>query len=336
MIRFYRIILLLSVALWTVSCSRESDTVTALAVHPTRSEIVYAVTNDDIYKTRDGGKSWAPVHQGLGGARVISIAVHPFYTSTVFAGTLGDSVYRSMTGGQQWSIINAGMKEHVAVVNGFVFDPRDQETLYAATTVGIFKTRNNGLLWEGIPNIGLSSIYIVSLVLDRSKPDIIYAGTSGGVYKSLDGGESWKTAYNGMIEDKPETALSLGINGLIQDPETPDILYAATTRGIFKTTDRAASWFPLSVADEKGDLFVSAVIMDPERPQVLYAGTTRGLFKSADGGLHWTPINQGLTNTHVRALVMHPKNHRVLYAGTHGGLFQSGDEGKNWTAVPFR
>ncbi|MBI5197085.1 MAG: hypothetical protein HZA19_00585, partial [Nitrospirae bacterium] len=160
----YRIILLLSVALWTASCSRQSHTVTALAVHPVSSEIVYAVTNDGIYKTRDAGKSWSPVNQGLGATRVISIAVHPVYTSTVFAGTLGDSVYRSMTGGQQWSIINAGMKEHVSYVNGFVFDPRDKETLYAATTVGIFKTRNNGLLWEIVPNIGLNSIYIVSLV----------------------------------------------------------------------------------------------------------------------------------------------------------------------------
>jgi photosystem II stability/assembly factor-like uncharacterized protein len=323
-------------AVVTTTCTRESNTVTALAVHPAKSEIVYAVTNDGLHKTRDAGKSWTPINEGLGAARVISIAVHPVYHSTVFTGTLGDSVYRSMTGGQKWSIINAGMKAHIAVVNGFVFDPRDKNTLYAATTVGIFRTRNNGLLWEEVPNTGLNSIYVVSLILDHDNPDILYAGTSGAVYRSDDAGQTWKTAYTGMIEDSTETALALGVNALVQDPATPDVLYAATTRGIFKSTDRTASWFLLRIGDQKGELFVSALALDPNQPETLYAGTTQGIFGTDDGGETWNPVNQGLANTHVRALVMDANDPRILYAGTHGGIFKSTDGGESWTHLPLR
>jgi hypothetical protein len=39
-----------------------------------------------------------------------------------------DAVYKSPDGGQHWMPYNAGLKEHVSVVNQFVFDPHDSET----------------------------------------------------------------------------------------------------------------------------------------------------------------------------------------------------------------
>jgi photosystem II stability/assembly factor-like uncharacterized protein len=227
------------------------------------------------------------------------------------------------------------MKEHVAVVNAFVFDPRGKDTLYAATTVGIFKSLDNGMLWEVVPNRGLNSIYVVSLVLDRTNPDILYAGTSGGIYRSPDGGQTWEPASKGMVREGLKTALSLGINGILQDPRNPRTFYVASTRGVFKTMDQTATWTPLPFGGGDGDLFVSSLALDPLQSQTLYAGTIKGIFKSIDGGVHWTAMNSGLTNTNVRSLAIQPSHPDTLYAGTHGGLFQSLDGGMTWRALPL-
>src|ERR671918_157649 len=78
---------------------------------------------------------------------IVSIALHPTNPATVYAGTMMDAVYKSPDGGQHWMPYNVGLKEHVSVVNQFVFHPADSERLYAATTVGVFYSGDGGRTW---------------------------------------------------------------------------------------------------------------------------------------------------------------------------------------------
>ena len=80
-------------------CVGKSSQVTAIAMHPETPETLYIATNDNVYKTRDGGLTWAPITEGMGHARILSLAIHPLHTAMVYAGTLGDAVYRSVDGG---------------------------------------------------------------------------------------------------------------------------------------------------------------------------------------------------------------------------------------------
>ncbi|MBI3995128.1 MAG: hypothetical protein HY349_04020, partial [Nitrospirae bacterium] len=296
--------------------------------------ILFIATNDAIYKSRDGGAAWIPLTQGLGHARILSLAVHPIRTAIIYAGTLGDAVYRSMDGGNRWSIINAGLKEHVTVVNAFLFYPKDPETILAATTVGFFKTTDGGLMWEELHNKGLDSVYVVSAALDPNDTNILYGGTSGGVYKTTNGGLSWSLVSSGMIEGEFRTAMALGVNSLVMDPNQSSTLYAGTTKGAFKTTDGAARW--TKIQGGIGDRFIATILIHPKTNMTLYAGTQGGVYKTTDGSEHWTAINKGLTNLNIRSLAMHPKNPEILYAGTQGGLFKTVDGGTTWTALTVR
>lgn len=315
-------------------CNGKSNIVTAIAINPEHPSILFVATNDSVYKTRDDGATWISVTEGLGHARIVSLAIHPKQTSTVYAGTLGDAVYRSVDGGNRWSIINAGMKEHVTYVNAFVFHPQDPETILAATTVGIFKTVNDGMMWDVMPNKGMDSVYVVSAALDPTDTNILYAGTSGGVYKSVNGSMTWREANNGMIHVAPGTALSLGVNSLAMDPSKTTTLYAGTTRGAFKTTDGAVSW--TKIQEGIGERFVATILIHPTANMTLFAGTQNGVYKTTDGGEHWTALNNGLTNLSIRSLAMHPKDPNVMYAGTQGGLFKTTDGGSNWAALTVR
>jgi photosystem II stability/assembly factor-like uncharacterized protein len=324
---------LLAALLSLTACTGKGKTVTYIAINPIHPKIFYIATNDAVYKTRDGGKDWTKLSEGLGGARVISLAVHPQLPSTVYAGTMGDSVYRSMDGGQHWGIINAGMKEHVSVVNSMVFYPGEPDVFFAGTTVGVFKSTNGGLMWEDLPLEGMDSVYVVPMILDHDNPNIIYVGTSGGVYRSPNGGRTWERLFNGMITEKIEPGLSLGVNTLAQDPGTPDDLYAGTTRGAYKSVNRGKLW--TKIAGGLPVTFIAQIIIDPDHAKVVYAGTSDGIFRSRDAGETWSPINQGLTGTNVRCLAMHPKDHKTIYAGSQHGLFRTTDGGDNWTKLPI-
>ncbi|HUK56094.1 MAG TPA: hypothetical protein VLY20_05505 [Nitrospiria bacterium] len=315
-------------------CTGKSNMVTAIVINPENPAIVFIATNDSVYKTRDDGATWVPVTTGLGNARILSLAINPSNPSMIYAGTLGDAVYRSVDGGNRWSIINAGLKEHVTVVNAFIFYPQNSDVILAATTVGLFKTVNGGMMWDDVPNKGMDSVYIVSVAQDPANTNVLYAGTSGGVYKSMNGGMTWRESNNGLIKPGPGTALSLGINSLAMDPVKTTTLYAGTTRGVFKTTDGAASW--VKIQEGIGERFTATVLIQPASSATLLAGTEEGIYKSTDGGEHWMSLDNGLVNRNVRSLVMHPKDPNILYAGTQGGLFKTMDGGAHWTALTIR
>ena len=321
-------IALVTAFLSLTGCTGTNTTVTFIAVHPTRPNFVYISTNDRVYKTRDGGKTWIPIVEGLGGGRVISLAIHPEFPSTIYAGTFGDAVYRSLDGGQRWSIINAGMKAHVSIINSFVFHPENPDIFFAGATVGVFKTTNGGLMWEEMPNKGMESVYVVPVILDHDDPNIFYVGTSGGVYRSGDGGETWERLHEGMIDEMVAPALELGVNTLVQDPLQSDIMYAGTTGGAYKSVNRGRTW--TKIDGGLAETFISHIVLDHENPEIVYTATSKGMFKSPDRGESWTAINEGLTKFNIRSLAMNPKNSQVLYAGTQRGLFKTTNGGMDW------
>ena len=318
-------------------CTQRSDRVVAVAIHPVKPKLIYVATEEAVYKTRDGGTTWARLAEGLSRVRVMNLAIDPQLPANVFAGTLADGVYKSPDGGRRWLPRNAGIQKGTisANVNQLVFDPSDSQILYAATTVGVFQTRDAGQSWTERMR-GMNEInFIVALAVDPIRPNILYAGTSGGVYRSFDGADHWTKTNNGLVPDDAKLAsMALGVNRLLIDPTAPDVVYAGTTQGVFKTLNKGETWARL--AADLGELYVSSLVLEPGNGQHLYMGTSQGIFQSRDGGDTWNATNHGLANLNIRAIVMDPRDPRVLYVGTNGsGLFRSEDGGESWTHVPL-
>ncbi|MGH7207675.1 MAG: WD40/YVTN/BNR-like repeat-containing protein, partial [Nitrospiraceae bacterium] len=95
------------------ACGKQSDSVVAIALHPTKSNIVYVATNEAVYKTRDSGVTWYRLPT-FSARRVTTLAIDPQFPATVYSGTMGDAVYKSPDGGQRWLPHNVGLKEHVS------------------------------------------------------------------------------------------------------------------------------------------------------------------------------------------------------------------------------
>jgi photosystem II stability/assembly factor-like uncharacterized protein len=105
----------------------------------------------------------------------------------------------------------------------------------------VFKSVDGGASWRAV-NAGLRGslfhLWVRVLAIDPATPTMLYAGTADGAFRSANGGASW-TAIGAGLDGPFVTALAI-------DPMRPGTLYAGTgTGGVFKSTDRGASWKPV-------------------------------------------------------------------------------------------
>jgi photosystem II stability/assembly factor-like uncharacterized protein len=329
--------------LWVVvlvgltGCGQRSDTIVSIALHPTKSNIIYLATDEAVYKSSDTGETWIRFEGELTRTRVISLAIDPTLSATVFAGTMGDGTYKSPDGGRTWHQFNAGIQKGTisAIVNQIVFNPRGTEMVYAGTTVGVFRSLDGGRNWVE-RMVGMNEVnFVVSLAIDPQRPNVLYAGTTGGVYRTINGTESWEKKSGGMVAaDAKMASMALGVNGIAVDPTNSDVVYAGTTKGLYKSMDQGEHWAKIEGSIQNA--YVSAIQMDPSQPSTLYLATSDRVQKSEDAGITWQPKINGLDATSIRSLQVSPSDPHVLYVGTNGGgLYRSVNAGESWTRLPL-
>jgi photosystem II stability/assembly factor-like uncharacterized protein len=263
-------------------------------------------------------------------------------------------------GGTAYERVSSGHNGGLGRVNCIVPDPDDSDIIYVGTPAGgLWRTDNGGgwnpadpsasnwdPLTDGLPAIGVSGIAVdpTSPVNNR----ILYILTgdgdgqdtpSIGVLKSFDGGETWfQTGLSWSAIDQV-----FGYK-LVMHPTDPNTLYAATTQGIFQTTDGGLTW----TNQQPGWFF--DIEFQPGSATTMYAVTASTFWRTTDGGGDWDPINGAgcaITGLGVRmAIGVTPADANIVYvlvggvltdgmgnpiAGTFRGLYRSSDGGNCFT-----
>ena len=307
---------------WT-SEGPPGDIITVLAIDPSAPSTIYAGTGmRGIFKSMDGGATWAPADNGLTFSGIGALAIDPSAPSNIYAGTYGGGVFRSSDGGLTWVAPSLGHTN--PYIASLVIDPSDPSTLYAGTDGGgVSKSTDGGATWgETSAGLPLYNYNMVALAIVPSVPSTLYAGTNGaGLFKSTDAGMSWTAVGKG--------AVSVGIQALVTDPDMPDTIYAAG-RGVYVSRDGGATWSEIDHGISRP--LITALAVVPSAPATLYVSTWDGLIlKSADEGNTWSEADAGLMNADVMALAVDPTSPATLYAGTVGrGVYKSVDEGVTW------
>ncbi|MGB5050118.1 MAG: Ig-like domain-containing protein, partial [Caldilineaceae bacterium] len=147
---------------------------------------------------------------------------------------------------------------------------------------------------------------------------------------ALDAGRSHANtaASNWSTNGPPGTTVwSLAI-----DPTNTNNVYAATSDGIYKSTDGGSSWIATSITGFSGNPVFVAI--DPVTPTTVYASREGTLHKSTDGGANWSTITGPAPSFH-RAVAVDPSTPSTLYVGIRGGqsVYKSTDGGTTWSSV---
>ena len=177
---------------WVSANSGLPTNITALAINPITPTSLFAASADTIFRSNDGGASWALVGSSLGVTSISAFAIDPVHPVVIYAGGAG-GVLKSSDGGGTWSLSNSGIT--VPYISALVVNPINTQIVYAAAQYGggIYKSTDGGATWTRLPK-DLMPNGVTSLVIDPANPNTIYAGPylCCGVFKSTDGGATWQ------------------------------------------------------------------------------------------------------------------------------------------------
>jgi hypothetical protein len=301
--------------------------VTVLAVDPKTPTNLYAAGFSGVYKSGDGGSSWALASNGITAPSVDSIVIDPTTPTILYAGSIYGTVFKSIDGAATWTPLG------LSVVVAMAIDPLSTTTVYASQQQnGIQKSIDGGATFNPIGVATLPAFpTFKSLVVDPATSTTIYAGEqSNGIYKSTNGGSTWAPANTGF------TGPIIQVLALAIDPQTTSTLYAAANTsggsGLFKSTDSGAHWNAI-IDDPHDEIGVQAITVDPQTPARVYIGTfSAGVERSINGGTSFVPINTGLPAIGIDVIAIDPKSTDTLLAGTVNGVFATTTAGSAWTS----
>lgn len=199
-------------------------------------------------------------------------------------------------------------------VNCIAFHPTDNNTYWiGAPAGGLWKTSDNGSSWTCLTDsndvMGVSSIIIPT---DYSTSNTIYIATgdrdatdnrSIGVLKSTDGGATWGTT--GLTYTLAQNNM---VNKLLLNPTNNNTILAATTDGLYKTTNGGTTWNSQLTSTQFIDIEYK-----PGTPATIYGSTKSGdMYRSTDSGNSWTKT---LTTSGYRVeIAVTPANAAIVYA----------------------
>ncbi|MCK4726521.1 MAG: hypothetical protein KAT29_11985, partial [Anaerolineales bacterium] len=108
---------------------------------------------------------------------------------------------------------------------------------------------------------------------------------------------------------------------------SPDVLFAATGGGVYKTNDGGVNWFKTS----HPAVTSYAVAIAPSDGSTVYSGTREGVYKSENGGDSWQlKLIDAIRPT---SLAVDPRDPGVVYEASRQGVYKSGNGGDSWELI---
>lgn len=185
-------------------------------------------------------------------------------------------------------------------IHSIEFDPDflNNNIMYAASGFGgLFKSTDAGATWTNFntdQELPLSNV--ADIAIDPNDNEIIFIATghkddrhypSIGVYRSING-DPWDAVNTGLWSNVDPNKT---IQKILYHPTNSDIIFLATSDGVFRTNNASTTCIWSQVFFSASDHFISDIEFEPGNPStVICAGSD--IYKSTSGGNNgtWTSI----------------------------------------------
>ncbi len=336
-----------------------------VAEDPTTPGRFYVATESGgVYRTDDGGASWARFSNGLALQSGLA-GYQPVYSVTVDAvdgrvyAVAGVGLFSSDNAGVSWQELPRTPR--TLSYSALQINVADNDILYVSSISDVFVSVDRGQTWSEVT--GIISSYVDGFT-QTADPGQFYAvaGLQPQLLRASDPLGNWES-----LGDLPgKRVLDLAV-----DATDSDLLWVSLDTGCFVSANGGASWDPLSGSI---DHIIYAIVPVSSQPLLIgrggiysaspgtgdYAmtipfhhtrtggwasradgavllGTDMGVFEvtpePGDPGLSYRLTNDGMLGADV-TVVTKAANSQVVYAATgvsyDAGLFRSEDGGETW------
>jgi photosystem II stability/assembly factor-like uncharacterized protein len=273
----------------------------SLTNHPKEPRTLFAGADDGVYKSSDGGQSFARLDSPMNALQVWKIAIDPTDPDIIFAGTRPAALYRSKDGGGSWQKLAVDMADEcpnvrIPRVTALVVDPANSRTVWAGVEVdGVRRSLDGGDTWtritEGVPDPDIHDVTINSIGNINGSRKVLTT-TPREIFASTDAGEHWMPLGVGEQFRLPYC------RALTQKIDDPKTLFVATGDGA--------------------------------------VGKTGAIQRSRDGGNRWEMAKLPVEpNSPIWTFATHPANpDRIVTCSHYGELYATEDSGDTWTKLP--
>lgn len=335
-----------------------SGRISDFAVNPNNPKEYYvAVSSGGVWKTTNAGTTYSPIFDSEGSYSIGCVTMDPNNPNVIWVGTgennnqrsvaYGDGVYKSINGGSSWENVGLKNSEHIGKI---LVDPGNSDVIYVAAIGplwskggdrGVYKSTDGGKSWNAVLTID-EHTGINDIVMDPRDPNTLYAsayqrrrhvftylggGPGSGMYKSTDGGNTWDKINSGL------PSVDMGRIGLAIAPSNPEIIYAIVEAadgkgGLFKSTNRGASWAKQSGYASSGNYY-QEIVVDPSDAQTIY-GMDTWIQVSRDGGKSFSVLGEDSKHVDNHCMWIDPTDSDHFMAGCDGGIYETWDGAKTW------
>jgi photosystem II stability/assembly factor-like uncharacterized protein len=334
--------------------------VAAVAGTPQNDQLYYVGTaGGGVWKTANGGTTWAPVFDKQTVAAIGAVAIDPHDANVVYVGTgesnprndvsYGDGLFKSTDGGKTWTNIGLRGTRHISRI---AIDPANPAHVVVGALGDVFADSPNrgvyvsfdaGRSWNKTLYVGPRS-GASDVAIDAQHPDTVFAGiwefrrqpwtfTSGGpddgLYKSTDGGHTWtRLTGHGL---PPGITGRIGLAIAPSDGKRIYALIEAKGGILWRSDDGGASWRMVSkdtLVDQR-PFYFSHIAVDPRNRNHVYA-VSESLSESKDGGKKFEEIAKDV-HVDYHAIWIAPNDPSRIMVGEDGGYALTTDGGKQWS-----
>ena len=335
--------------------------ITGIAIDPSSPSTMYvSAARGGVWKTTDGGQTWAPKSDNEVSLAIGCLAMAPSDYNRLYAGTgegnifyyaqtfpldsvnadyHGAGMLRSDDGGNTWTHLGA------AVFTGAAFyriavRPSNPDTLLAATTFGLLRSTDGGTTWtlmtSGLPALSTTVLACCDVLYDPSDPNRAWCAFWGsGIYRTTNANAATPT-WTKLTSGLPSSAIER--ISLAVAPSNNSVLFALIAdssdsfKAVYTTSDKGDTWSTATTSSTISvyGAYTSNIAVDISSPDIVYVSGVE-LYKMVKSGSTWTVTNIG-SNLHAdsHAFATHPTDHLTIFTGNDGGIYKSTDGGSTW------